>query len=266
MISPFEALLLYGFGRDPSVVGVFVEFVATGVHRARAKEPEDIQQKILLKFASVPESAQILIRRLALRNPGLAAALESLPADTVPSVPADVLVEAGRQLEGYVAGMIRNAERDRGRRERRTTPLLEPELLQGASFQLDDDADLLGLRDRVLQEIIQDASRPQWLDQALAEVQALAEGTRTMDSLTSACVAGDPELAEAPPAAARVRARNRLQQRHKRAREHLLRTMRGLVSAGALTVDEGREAEKWLRLLSRRQNRPRGASGRTADE
>ncbi len=266
MISPIEALLRYGFGRDLGVVGVFIEFVASSVHRARAKEPEDIQQKILLKLVSAPENAQILIRRLALRNPGLATALESLPADTVPSVPAHMLVEAGRQLEAYVAEMIRNAERDRGRRERHTTPLLESELLQGSSFQLDDDPDLLGLRDRVLQEIVQDASRPQWLDQALAEVQALAEATCTMDSLTSACVADDPELAAAPPSVARVRARNRLQQRHKRAREHLLRTMRGLVSAGALTADEGREAEKWLRLLSRRQNRPRGASGRTADE
>lgn len=260
-LSPFEALLRYGFARDRGAVRLVLEFVARAVQRARPREPDDLRQSLLLKLVAAPENAQLLARRLALHNPGLAAALDALPADTAPAIAPGALVEADRQLEAYVAAMIRNAERDRARRERRTTPLLEPELLQSPSPQLDDNPDLLGLRARILDEISQDTSRPAWLDQALGEVQSLAEGARTMDDLTAACVADDAELAAAPPAEARVRARNRLQQRHKRAREHLLRTTRGLVAAGALTVDEGRDAEKLLLLLKRRQNRPRGPSG-----
>jgi hypothetical protein len=262
MITPFEALLRYGFARDHGAVRVVLEFVAHAVQRARPREPDDLRQKVLLKLVAAPENAQLFARKLALHNPELAAALDALTADTAPAISPSALVEADRQLAAYVAKIIQNAERDRVRRERRTTPLLEPELLQSPSPQLDDNPDLLGLRARILEEIFQDTSRPAWLDQAIGEVQSLAEGTRTMDDLTAACVADDAELAAAPAAEARVRARNRLQQRHKRAREHLLRTTRGLVSAGALTVDEGRDTEKWLLLLKRRQIRPRGPSGK----
>ena len=81
-----------------------------------------------------------------------------------------------------------------------------------------------------------------------------------MDALIDACVATDAELSGLEPAAARVRARDRLQQRHQRVRVRLLRAIRGLVSSGRFNEDEGRDAERWLALLKRRQNSEAGPS------
>lgn len=260
MTAPFQALLRHGFARDASGLPAFALLVRAHVQRAAAQERDDLAQTVLLKLAATPEKSVLLVSSLARRNPGLAAALDATPPGAVPAIPEAALAEADRQLQAYLAEMIRNAERDRLRRERRTAPLVEPDRFPSSAVQRDDEGDVLGLRDRVLAEIGQRAPGNGALGEAIEEIQALAEGRTTMDALTSACVAADPALRALPPEAARIRARNRLQQRHKRAREQLLVAIRSLVAAGKLTPDEGREAETWLGMLMRRQNRTEGAS------
>lgn len=136
------------------------------------------------------------------------------------------------------------------------------DVLQQPSPLLDDAEERSKLADLVFDRIQKDAERPASFDEAYEQILALREETKSMDELISGCIAADAELQALASRDAYVRARNRLQQQHKRAREHLLAVIRDAVEAGALTVDEGGRAERWVGDLRRRQNKKPAASGK----
>lgn len=258
--SPFLAILRFAHLGDPrGQVDVFA-LVTARTSALRPKEPDEATQVILWKVMRSPERALLLLSRLAQQNARLAEILAQLEPDRMPVLDASIVGACDKQLSGYVSQMIRNGEKDRARHQRFTDPLPDDDVLRASTGQLDNQGEVLKLGSMALATAVQDETRPEWLDDTLEEIQTLARGERTMDELTAACVANDGELAAVPPELARVRARNRIQQRHKRAREHLLVCIRRMVAYGKLAPDEGREAERWLSLLKRRQIRGPGAS------
>lgn len=91
--------------------------------------------------------------------------------------------------------------------------------------------------------------------QSYEEMLRLAAGTVDMDTLTSETIATDDDLGALPADQARVRARDRVQQRHARTRTRLKNALDTLAREGTITSDEARDATAIVRtILMRRQN------------
>jgi hypothetical protein len=261
MTPPLEALLRYAFAEDRAQLRPVLDYLHQSARRAGVPEPEDEAQRLCFHLFGSPALTRAFFEKLAGRNPDLASALVSAPAGTVPAFSPDLVDPVIRQIAAYVGGAFRNAIVGAHRR-RRTEPLPDDDQLQG-STELELASDLPAVRRRVLSAIESETDRPAWLDPAVEAIEALATGDATMEGLTQACIASDPSLGELAPEAARIRARNRLQQQHKRAREHLAATVQRLVHAGGLDDEQARSAELWIGLLIRRQNPPAGPSRRS---
>jgi len=260
MSSPFLGLLRYGWANDPAGQRAVYELITSRVKARQCTDPDDATQTIALKIFGSAEKAYLLVLKLAEQSAALDAALAAAPRGAMPTLDEALVASCDSQLSGYVSRMAEHYKIDRWRRRRRTVSLPEQDVLPAPFAALDDDSGVLTLRDRVLERVAADERRPEWLDRALGEVQALAEARSTMDDVIAACIASDADLGRLGGAEARTRARNRLQQQHKRAREYLLAAIRGAVSDGDLTADEGQVAERWVGMLIRRQKRKPAAS------
>jgi hypothetical protein len=262
MTTPLQAMLEYAFGRRSGGLDAVRALALQRARATRVVDPEDVTQSLMLKLCARPERARAVLDALAARNPGLGAALESAPAGTVPALAPEVAEQAESQIVAYIARAMRNAAIDQRRRQQPDEALPESDRL-GDPRTNEEPSELLALRSRVLATVESDASRPAWLDATIEAVEALAMRDRTMEELTAECIAADDSLRALPPEAARIRARNRLQQQHQRARAYLQTTIAGMVTAGLLLADEGTTAERWVNLLMRRQKPPPGASRRS---
>lgn len=262
MTTPLQAMLDYAFAQRSTGLTAVRELALQKARSARVAEPEDASQVLMMRLCRGPGRARAALELFAARNPGLGAALESAPAGTVPTLTHDVREQAEGQLTAYVARAMRNAAIDQRRRHPPQEVLPESDRLRDPSAH-EEPSQLLSLRSRVIAAVESDANRPAWLDETIEALEALATGERTMEELTAQCVASDETLRSLPPETARIRARNRLQQQHQRARAHLFTTISGMVGAGLLLADEGRTAEGWVNLLMRRQKPLPGASRRS---
>lgn len=262
MTTPLQALLDYAFAELSTGLRLVRELALQKARAVRAAEPEDATQSVLFRLCASPGRTRALLDGLAARNSGLAAAFESTPAGMVPALPPEVREQAERQLVAYITSALRNAAIDRHRKERPHDALPESDRLRDPLAH-EEPSELLSLRARVLTTVENDASRPAWLDETVAAMEALATSDQTMEALTLQCVAADASLRALPPETARIRARNRLQQQHQRARAYLIETIAGMVTAGLLVSDEGATAERWVDLLMRRQKRLPGPSRRS---
>lgn len=262
MTTPLQALLDHAFAGLPTGLGLVREFALQKARTVRAAEPEDATQSVILKLCATPGRTRAVLDTLAAKNPGLAAAFESTPAGAVPTLTPEVREQAENQLAAYIARAVRNAAIDQRRKERPQEALPESDRLSDPLVH-EESSELLALRSRVLTAVEDDSGRPAWLAETVEAIEALATGETTMDDLTAQCIAADPSLLALPPETARIRARNRLQQQHQRARLHLIAAISSMVTAGALLPDEGRTAERWVQFLMRRQNRLPGPSRRS---
>jgi len=260
--TPFEAMLEYAFaGRAASIVAVR-DFALQKARALGARDPEDIAHAVLFKLCSTPAKARAALDSLAARNAALGASFEAAPAGSVPAISPEVLAQAEKQLAGYITEALRNKVIDEHRRKRDTDALPESDRLRDATTH-EEPSELLAIRMRVLATIERDTQRPVWLDATVEAIETLATGERSMDDLTAECVAADPALTALPADAARIRARNRLQQQHQRARAYLHETVSTMTADGALAPDEARTAERWIQLLLRRQKSLPRASRRS---
>jgi hypothetical protein len=265
MSSAFLGMLRYAWLGDQGALRDVLGLVEQRVKKAHPAEPEDTTQDVLWKIAGSREKAELLAHKLAERIPALEAALAGVDRGQLPALDGDLLERCDQQLSGYVSRMILNAKIDGWKKKRRRgggeTALPADDVLHRPGPLLDDEEERSKLGSMLVDRIQQDEGRPPTFDEAFGQIVALWEGKKTMEGLIAACVAGDETLRALAPEAARVRARNRLQTQHKRAREHLLASVREAVATGALTGEEGVRAEDWVKSLRRRQNPKRGASG-----
>ncbi len=261
MMLPLDALLDYAFAEDRAKLRPLLTFLDQLTRALRVPDPEDEAQNVCLKLFATPALTRSFLARVADRSPELAAALDDLPTGSVPKLSADLSARLCRVLQAYVERALRNAAVD-AYRQRRTEPLPEEDALAGTAL-LEEPSDVAAVRARVLAAVKDDALRPAWLDETIEVVEALATADVTMEALTQDCVKNDASLAALPPDQARIRARNRLQQQHRRAREYLAGTVRGLTDSGALDPEDAQIAERWLHFLLRRQNPPTRPSRRS---
>jgi DNA-directed RNA polymerase specialized sigma24 family protein len=262
MTTPLQALLDHAFAQIPAGLRLVREVVLQKARAVRAAEPEDATQIVILRLCASPQRTRAVLDTLAARNPGLGAAFESTPAGSVPALTPEVWEQAESQLAAYIARAVRNAAIDHHRKEHPREALPESDRLRDPLAH-EEPSELLALRSRVLTAVENDASRPGWLDRTVEAMEALATGEQTMDELTAQCIAADASLLALPPETARIRARNRLQQQHQRARAYLIAAISSMITAGVLVPDEGKTAERWVEFLMRRQKRLPGPSRRS---
>lgn len=265
MTTPLRGLLEYAFLGRSAGLGALRALVERKVREVGAEEPEDVAQSVLLKLCGGPGVARVRIEKLAEKSPALAEAIQRAAPGTVPELTGADLAQVEDRFAGYVYTAAERTAASHHHKRRKTDALPDEDRLpakEGADAA-DGSSDFVTIRSRVLAAVEQDAERPVWLDGAVEALEALAVEDKQMDDLTAECVAADETLRGLPPEVARTRARNRLQQQHKRAREHLLVVVSGLVQAGRLQEEEGQMAKRWVDLLMRRQKTRSGASRRS---
>lgn len=261
MTAPLEALLRYAFAEERAALRPVLDYLHQVARRSGARDAEDAAQELCARLFATPHHGRGFLEKLGDRSPALAARLTETPGGAVPALAPDLFEQVRGQLAAYVSRALRNAATDAHRR-RRTEALPDDDELQG-STELELTSNVPAVRATVLAAIASETDGPAWLAPAVEAIEALATGDATMEDLTQACIASDPSLGALAPEAARVRARNRLQQQHKRARERLAATVQRLVRAGTLDDEQARSAELWLGLLLRRQNPPARPSRRS---
>lgn len=262
MTTLFEAMLEYAFAGRAGGIRAVRDFALQKARALGARDPEDVTQAVLFKLCSTPAKARSALDSLAARSSALGTSFEATRAGSIPVLSPDALAEAERRIAGYITEAIRNKLIDLHRRNRPTDALPESDRLRDATAH-EEPPELLAIRARVLATIERDTHRPAWLDATVEAIEALATGERSMDELTAECVAADPTLTALPAEAARIRARNRLQQQHQRARAYLRDTISAMTARGDLPPDEASTAERWSQLLLRRQKSLPRASRRS---
>ena len=261
MSPPLQALLRYAFAEDLAGIRAVLDHVHQVARLSRAPDAEDAAQELVTRLFATPAKARNHFDTLARHNSGLAVALLELRAGAVPALGPDLFEQVSRQVGAYIARALRNAATDAHRRQR-AEPLPDDDDFAG-STETGTASELQEVVTRVLGAIKLDPDRPAWLDGAIEAVLALAMADQTMEALTRACIASDPSLSQLAPDRARTRARNRLQQQHKRAREHLAATAQRLRRTGDIDDEQTHIVELWLGRLIRRQNQPARPSRRS---
>jgi len=218
----------------------------------------DTVQDVLLHLLRPGKAAHVLAT-LVRSNPWMREVVESVESGTQPA--DEPLVRANRVIERYLRTMIGSRAHRKWKQEKRETGAVKdsgkepkaeeqvverpPEVFQAFETACEAAAEKLT------------PDQAERFDEDFEQVLALAVGKTDMDSLVQQAIDADARLAAMPPEKARVTARNRLQQRHKRARDRMKETIDLLAESGALGREEADEALVAVdRLLTRRQIRP----------
>jgi hypothetical protein len=212
-------------------------------------------QEVMLYFAR-PGKAAFVLESLLRRNPWLAEVRAAIDADTEPEAPK--LLHADRILTRYFGTMLASRFLSAKRQHPGTVPLEDPDTVHvPASIEMSERRpEVFDILDKAADSVAstlpprEEAAFRQAHDQVLL----LSTGEAEMETLTQATVDADDGLRSMDPSDARVTARNRLQQRHKRARDRLKSGIRQLEVRGEITTDEMAEALVLVdHLLTRRQ-------------
>jgi hypothetical protein len=263
MICSFRDLARVALTRDEGAFAALARSVAALAENGNlpipAQERDDAVQSVLAKLWRAGMSAD-MFSRMVERHPDLARAGFANPERVLDALaPAELLARADRWLTAYLRAMLHNTYRDEVRRRRMHVSLdaaapgdlADPASVHGPSDLEAYDKVLTLLRRRAVADAFSDDQRRQ-LEESLRQLVALAGGEVTMDELTQQCVADDPELEGRP--AARKTARDRLQQRHCRARRALVAAREHLSAAGELDEEDEMAARLIIQhLLTRRR-------------
>lgn len=255
-MKPFEAILYYSETNDPSALGELYA-LCTSFAKSMGLGPvaEDVVQGVMMRLAAGRVSAIQLVQNLAKRDEALRrhCATRNTPGAML-LAPADF-----ERLESTLAAYVKSALRNRMLDERRRSARL-PGGVPGSRAEIDPDtlhSSHGGEQNREpegVRELLRAAKphAPPWFEAALDDMLGLASGDATMDGLVRARLAAEPGL-DTQEVEAR-RARDRLYQHHKRAREHLATTLAAVEKT--MANEDYLVAQKWLQGLNRRQNRP----------
>lgn len=218
----------------------------------------DTVQDVLLHLLR-PGKAALVLATLVRSNPWMREVVETVESGGQPA--DEPLARANRVLERYLRTMLATRAHRKWKQDSR-----ELGASNDSGKEPEAEVQLIERRPEVFQALdaaCHAAAEKLTPDQAkrfvedYEQVLALAVGETDMDSLVRQAIDADAQLAARPFEEARVKARNRLQQRHKRARDRLKETIEILAESGTLRREEADDARVAVdRLLTRRQIRP----------
>jgi len=206
--------------------------------------------------------ASLILGSLARQNPWL----HDVQADLMARGTADdkLLRSANRLLERYLRAMLGSRAIGKWRREGRMVPTEHAKLAlrSGGGGMGERRPEVFDILEAVVESAASElpADRATGFRDAFEQVIQLAMGTVEMDGLVQAAIEQSEAVRGKDEREAYFNARNRLQQRHKRARDRGLQRIGQLEGEGTISPEEAEEVRIFVQqLLTRRQMAPSGS-------